>query len=134
MKFSNPETVAQPLGLYSHVVTVPPGSTLVYLSGQLGVDGKGEAPATIGEQADLVFRNIIALLASEGMNVGDIIKLTTFMVAGEDGEAVRRARRKHLGDHRPASTAVYVAQLVDPAWLVEIEVVACREVACREAN
>jgi enamine deaminase RidA (YjgF/YER057c/UK114 family) len=38
---------------------------------------------------------------------------------------VRKARMKYLGDHRPASTAVYVSQLVDPDWLVEVEAVAC---------
>ncbi|MEM1231099.1 MAG: Rid family hydrolase, partial [Pseudomonadota bacterium] len=56
----------------------------------------------------------------------DIVKLTTFMVDGHSGEAVREARLKHLGDHRPTSTAVYVSRLVDPAWFVEVDVVAAR--------
>jgi enamine deaminase RidA (YjgF/YER057c/UK114 family) len=126
--FSNPATVCPPLGLYSHVVTVPPDSELLYLSGQLGADRDGVAPATIAAQADLVFGNIVALLASQRLSVRHIVKLTTFMVAGQDGSAVRQARLRHLGDHRAASTAVYVRQLVDPAWLVEVEAVACRAV------
>jgi enamine deaminase RidA (YjgF/YER057c/UK114 family) len=28
------------------------------------------------------------------------------------------------GEHRPASTFVYVARLVDPKWFVEIEAIA----------
>jgi 2-iminobutanoate/2-iminopropanoate deaminase len=37
---------------------------------------------------------------------------------------VSKARQNHLGNHRPASTAVYVTRLVDPAWKVEIEAIA----------
>lgn len=124
--FSNPPTVHAPLGLYTHTVTVPAGTELVCLSGQLGVRPDGSTPQTIGEQADQVFANIVALLRAHGLKATDIVKLTTFMVAGHDGDAVRAARLKHLGAHRPASTAVFVSQLVDPAWFVEVEAVAAR--------
>lgn len=126
LRFDNPAGVHAPLGLYSHTVVVPEGTELVYLSGQLGVGPDGSTPATIGEQADRVFGNIVALLRAHGLAPTDIVKLTTFMVVGHDGDAVRAARLKHLGAHRPASTAVYVAALVDPAWFVEVEAVAAR--------
>jgi len=126
LRFTNPGDVHPPLGLYSHTVTVPAGSELVYLSGQLGVRPDGSTPATVAEQADQVFANIVALLAAHGLRPTDIVKLTTFMVAGQDGDAVRAARLRHLGAHRPASTAVYVSQLVDPAWFVEVDAVAAR--------
>ena len=61
------------------MVTVPPDSELVYLSGQLGVDINGVAPGGIAEQADLVFGNIVALLVSQQLSVRDLVKLTTFM-------------------------------------------------------
>jgi enamine deaminase RidA (YjgF/YER057c/UK114 family) len=48
------------------------------------------------------------------------------MVAGQDGDAVLAARLKHLGSHRPASTAVFVYQLVEPAWFVEVEAIASK--------
>lgn len=126
LELLNPENVCPPLGLYSHIVKVPAGSELYYISGQLGVDADGVAPDSIGEQADLVFSNIVKLLESQGLAATNIAKLTTYMVAGQDGQEVRKARIKHLGDHRPASTAVYVSQLVDSDWLVEVEAVACR--------
>jgi 2-iminobutanoate/2-iminopropanoate deaminase len=125
-EFSNPESVHPPLGLYSHTAVVPAGTELVYLSGQVGVGPDGATPATIGEQADQVFANIVALLAAHRLSPSDIVKLTTYMVAGHDGQAVREARLKHLGAHRPTSTAVYVAQLVDPKWFVEVEAIAAR--------
>ncbi|MEM9899248.1 MAG: RidA family protein [Pseudomonadota bacterium] len=126
IEFTNPDNVVSPLGLYSHSVKVPGGAELFYFSGQLGIAKDGHCPETIGEQADLVFANIVSLLEDNKMTVGNLVKLTTFMVDGHSGEAVRTARLKHLGDHRPASTAVYVSRLVDPAWFVEVEAVAAR--------
>ncbi len=124
LTFSNPDGVHAPLGLYSHTALVPSGTRLLYLSGQVGVRRDGSVGETIAEQADQTFANIIALLRAHGLEARDIVKLTTFMVAGQDGEDVRNARRKHLGSHRPASTAVYISQLVDPRWFVEVEAVA----------
>lgn len=126
IRFSNPAGVHAPLGLYSHTVSVPEGSELVFLSGQLGIRPDGTAPGTIEEQADQVFANIVALLKAQGLEPTSIVKLTTFMVAGHSGDAVRAARLKYLGSHRPASTAVFVSQLVDPAWFLEVEAVAAK--------
>lgn len=126
VRYSNPAGVHAPLGLYSHTVSVPEGTELIFLSGQVGVRPDGSAPATIADQADQVFANIIMLLKAHGLEASSIVKLTTFMVAGHDGDAVRAARLKHLGSHRPASTAVFVSQLVDPAWFVEVEAVAAK--------
>lgn len=122
--FSNPDCVHAPLGLYSHTAVVPPGTGLLFLSGQVGVRPDGSIGETIAEQADQTFANIVSLLRAYGLEPSSIIKLTTFMVAGQDGEDVRNARRKHLGAHRPASTAVYVSQLVEPRWFVEVEAIA----------
>lgn len=113
--FSSPATVHPPLGLYSHTARVAAGTGLLFLSGQLGVRADGSTPDTMAAQADQVFANIVALLAAHGLAPSSIVKLTTYMVAGHDGDAVRAARIKHLGPHRPASTAVFVSQLVDPA-------------------
>jgi enamine deaminase RidA (YjgF/YER057c/UK114 family) len=124
--YSNPAGVHAPLGLYSHTVTVPAGTELVFLSGQVGMRPDGSVPTTIEEQADQVFGNIMVLLKAHGLEAASIVKLTTFMVAGHDSDAVRAARIKHLGSHRPASTAVFVSQLVDPAWFVEVDAVAAK--------
>lgn len=134
LTFLNPDTVHAPLGLYSHTVAVPGGTTLLFISGQVGVRRDGTTPSAIAEQADQVFANIVSLLAAHGLAASDIIKLTTFMVHGHDGQAVRDARLKHLGAHRPASTAVYVSQLVDPAWFVEVEAVAATRTGSAKAQ
>jgi 2-iminobutanoate/2-iminopropanoate deaminase len=126
LEFTNPANVHAPLGLDSHTVVVPSGTELVYLSGQLGVRPDGSTADSIAEQADQAFGNIVFLLRAHGLDPSSIVKLSTFIVAGQDGQAVQEARLKHLGSHRPASTAVYVSQLVDPKWLVEVEAIAAR--------
>jgi enamine deaminase RidA (YjgF/YER057c/UK114 family) len=111
----NPETVPPPLGLYSHTVEVSGGSSLIFVSGQLGVQRDGITPLTIDEQAERVLSNIFSLLDAHGLTEKNIVKRTTFIVQGHDGQAVRNARLKHLGVYRPASTAVFVPRLMDPA-------------------
>ncbi|MGY9106618.1 MAG: RidA family protein, partial [Alphaproteobacteria bacterium] len=100
--FSNPDCVHAPLGLYSHTVAVPSGTELLFLSGQVGVRPDGSVGNTIAEQADQVFLNIVLLLSAHGLKASSIIKLTTYMVADQNGQHVRDARIKHLGSHRPA--------------------------------
>jgi enamine deaminase RidA (YjgF/YER057c/UK114 family) len=45
-----------------------------------------------------------------------------FLVRAEDWEDVARAHAEVFAEVRPAATAVVVAALLDPRWLVEIEV------------
>lgn len=125
LKFDNPATVSPPLGRYSHSVETPPGRGLMFVSGQVGVkpDGALAGPG-IAEQADQVYANVVAVLAAKGVPPTDIVKLTTFLTEDDPDGSVRAARARHLGEHRPASTAVYVVRLVDPAWKIEIDAVA----------
>ena len=124
--FLNPPTVHAPGGAYSHSAVVPAGTELIFLSGQVGVRPDGSLPSSISAQADQVFANISSLLASHELDASALVKLTMFVVAGQDIQAVRAARAKFLGAHRPASTAVFVAQLADPAWHVEVEAFAAK--------
>jgi enamine deaminase RidA (YjgF/YER057c/UK114 family) len=120
-----PNTVADPFGPYSHAVEVPEGSRLLYISGEVGVLPDGTVPQGIEAQAEACWRNIIAILADAGMGVGDLVKITTYLVrAGRHGRAAGAARAKHFGDARPGSATIIVKALVIPEWLIEIEAVA----------
>jgi len=128
----NPDVAVGPLGRYTHAVEVPAGAGLIFLSGQVPVRPDGSVPTTLAEQADQVYANIVAILAARGAPTANIIKLTTFLTEDDDGDdCVRKARAKHLGEHRPASTAVFVRRLVDPAWKIEIDAVALLPAAVR---
>lgn len=124
--YSNPESVHAPAGSYSHSAVVPAGARTLFISGQIGVRPDGSFGKTLAEQADQAFRNIKAILRAHGMGPSDIVKLTTYVVAGQTGGDVRDARAAHLGDHRPTATFIFVPQLYAPEWLVEIEVTAAK--------
>ncbi len=119
-----PNTVAAPFGPYSHAVEVPEGSRLLYIAGEVGVRPDGTVPEGIDAQAEACWRNIIAILADAGMAIGDLVKITTYLVRPEDVAAAGAARAKHFGDARPGSATIIVKALVTPQWLIEIEAVA----------
>jgi 2-iminobutanoate/2-iminopropanoate deaminase len=58
------------------------------------------------------------------MTASDIVSVTTYAVLGEDLNAIMAARDATLGDHLAASTLVTVPALAQPAWRMEIAVVA----------
>lgn len=125
-RFLNPSNVHAPVGAYSHTVVVPTGSELVFISGQVGMRPDGSLPTSFAEQAEVVFENIRSCLAAHGVGMEAVVKLTSFLVPGQDVHVMREIRQRHFGEHRPASTAVYVPQLVNPAFLLEVEAVAIK--------
>jgi enamine deaminase RidA (YjgF/YER057c/UK114 family) len=119
-----PNSVAAPFGPYSHAVEVPEGSRLLYISGEVGVLPDGAVPEGIEAQAEACWRNIIAILADAGMGIGDLVKITTYLVRPEDVAAAGAARAKYFSDARPGSATIIVKALVRPEWLIEIEAIA----------
>jgi enamine deaminase RidA (YjgF/YER057c/UK114 family) len=124
LKLENPVAVSPPQGRYMHVVEVPAGRGLVFVSGQVPVALDGTIPESLADQADLVYANLVAVLAAKSVPPTNIIKLQTFFTEDDPKGVVRQARAKYLGEHRPASTAVGVRRLVDERWKIEIDAVA----------
>ncbi|CAL9318073.1 MULTISPECIES: RidA family protein [Streptomyces] len=119
-----PEGVA-PAAQYTHVVLGT--GTFVAVSGQLALDedgkvvGEGDAEA----QARQVFENLRRCLAAAGASFDDVVKLTFFVTDMAHMSAIRAARAEHIPDDRlPAASAVQVAALVRPEFLMEIEALA----------
>lgn len=116
-----PDGVA-PAAQYSHVVLGT--GRFVAVSGQLALDedGKlvGEGDAAV--QARQVFENLRRCLAAAGATFDDVVKLTYFVTDMAHMPAVRAARAEHIPDDRlPAASAVRVAGLVRPEFLMEVE-------------
>jgi enamine deaminase RidA (YjgF/YER057c/UK114 family) len=108
---------------------VPAGSTLVFVAGQVGMRADGSIPESFAEQAEVTFANLEACLAAHGLGVEAVVRLGVFLVPGQEFAALRRARERHFGTHRPTSTTVYVPQLASPAFLLEVEAVAVKAAA-----
>jgi 2-iminobutanoate/2-iminopropanoate deaminase len=110
-------------GDYVHAVEVRGAGRLLFVAGTMGLDGQGRPGATLAEQLDLVWSNIRAILASAGMTVDNIVRLTSYLRDPSYAEANAAARVAALGGRAVPTTAI-VAQTLDAGWLVEIEVIA----------
>src|SRR5262245_10316668 len=83
-KIYNPATVAPPVGSYSHAIETPPNARWLTISGQVGVSPDGKVGASAAEQAEQIWKNILAILADAGMGPEDLVKVTTFLTRKED--------------------------------------------------
>ncbi|WP_369232108.1 RidA family protein [Streptomyces sp. R21] len=116
-----PDGVA-PAAAYTHVVMGT--GRFVAVSGQLALDEDGKL---VGEgdpaaQARQVFENLRRCLAAAGAGFDDVVKLTFFVTDMAHMPAIRAARDAHIpADRLPAASAVQVAALVRPEFLMEIE-------------
>jgi enamine deaminase RidA (YjgF/YER057c/UK114 family) len=117
------------MGKYHHAVTVPAGTDLAFISGQVGnhLDGRPiESDATA--QARQAFANLGAIVRDLGATHGDIAKFTTLVVGAEGLAGFRAAREEVFADWYPegdvpANTLMVVAGLAAPEIVVEIEAV-----------
>ncbi|MFI6488565.1 RidA family protein [Streptomyces sp. R41] len=120
-RISAPDGVA-PAAAYTHVVMGT--GRFVAVSGQLALDEDGKL---VGEgdpaaQARQVFENLRRCLAAAGATFDDVVKLTFFVTDMAHMPAIRAARDAHIpADRLPAASAVQVAGLVRPEFLMEIE-------------
>jgi enamine deaminase RidA (YjgF/YER057c/UK114 family) len=122
----NPSTAFPPYRNYAHAVEVPPGARTLYISGLNGYELDGQTmPADFAGQAELVWRHLGSILESARMTYGDLVSLRFFLASAADDPANVEILSAHLGDHIAARTVV-VQQLLEPAWLVEIEAVAAK--------
>lgn len=120
----SPSEIAPPVANYVHAIVSEGPSRLLHTSGVIPVSPDGTVPDNITEQAATVWANLQAILADAEMAVGDIVSVTTYVVAGEDLRPVMDARDNTLGDHRAASTLVTVPELAQSAWLIEVAIIA----------
>lgn len=121
-----PDTVAPPLGAYSHAVEIDPGARVMHLAGQVGMAQDGTVPADFKGQAELAWANCIAILKANGMTLDDVVKINHFITRTEDIPEYGTIRPGLLGEARPASTLLVVAGLAAPNLLIEVEMIAAK--------
>ena len=121
-------------------VEVPAGSRLVYISGQVpdainpaAVEGSVERFGNTEAQTRSVIAKLENALKAHGLGLGDVVMMRVFLVAppGQprmDFAGMMRGYRAFFGTpaqpNKPARSTMQVGGLVDPGWLVEIEVTA----------
>jgi len=124
---SNPETVAAPIGTYSHAVRLETSDAVwIYVSGQIANDPAGGlvGPGDLRAQTRQVFENLRAILEANGATFADAVKIGTYLTTLEDLDAMREVRKEYLTTEPPASTAVQVVALLLPDAMIEVDLVA----------
>ena len=119
----NSQSAPVAAGGYAQAVEVTETARRLYISGQIPVTRDGEVPTTFKAQAQCAWANVEAQLAAAGMNLTDLVKITTFLSDRKFSMENREVRQAVLGDHAPALTVI-VCDIFDDAWLLEIEAIA----------
>ncbi len=108
---------------YSHAAKA---GGLVFVAGQVAQDADGRlvGRGDIEAQAQQVFENLKAVLASAGSSLDQVVKLTTYTTSLAYRQKIAEVRAQHFQAYFPPNTFVVVASLAAPEYLLEIEAVA----------
>jgi enamine deaminase RidA (YjgF/YER057c/UK114 family) len=127
MKVLLPAGWSPPVG-YANGIAVDAGR-LVFIAGQVGWNSaqrfESEEFAAQFEQA---LQNVIAVLRQAGGQARHIARITAYCCDKPAYLAARRELgaiwRRHMGDHYPAMSMIFVADLLDSPGKIELEATA----------
>jgi len=113
------------VGAYSQATT---DGSLVFTAGQIPMTPDGDLldDEPIATQAEQALSNIEAVLASEGLEMSDVLKMTVYLDDIEDFKAMNDTYAGFFDQEPPARSAVEVANLPKGVG-VEIEAIATSE-------
>ena len=118
----NPDGMTQPTA-YTHLVKF---DRFLFIAGQVALDAEGNVigDGDMKAQVRQVLENLKTILASEGADFSNIVKINTFTTDIEAFFETGDIRREYFGSNAPASTLVQIERLARPVFLVEIEAIA----------
>lgn len=116
-----------PVG-YANGIVAGSGRTL-YVAGQIGWDANQQFHSDeLVPQFEQALRNVLAVVKSAGGQPRDICRITAFCIDKPAYLAGRRELGKVwkslMGDHYPAMSMIFVADLLDAPAKVELEATA----------
>jgi len=118
----NPEALSKNPA-FSQGVLAEGGRTL-YVGEQNGTDATGAITGDYADQTRQALRNVLAVLAEVGADQGNVVKMTIYIVEGQDPNAGYAASAEVWGHNATAVTVLIVRALGRPEALVGIEVIA----------
>lgn len=98
---------------------------LVFVSGQISLlpDHADVVGVTIQEQTEQIMKNLAAILAAAGSDLGRLIKTTVYLTNLDDFQGMNEIYARHVGETPPARATIEVGRLPSGA-LVEIDAIA----------
>lgn len=122
--YLNPEGLHQS-PVFSQGIILPPGARLLLVGGQNGVDATGQVVARgdVARQTEQALKNLQTVLAAAGAGLENLVKVTIIMQQDIDLNAAFGAWMAVWGrrTNPPTVTALRVAGLANPDFLIEIE-------------
>ncbi len=112
--------MSKPVGPYTPIVR---SGELLFASGQVGIADGALVEGGVAAEATQALANLKGLLESQGATMANVVKTTVFLVDMGDYATMNEIYVAAFGDHRPARSAVAVAELPIGAS-VEIEAIA----------
>jgi enamine deaminase RidA (YjgF/YER057c/UK114 family) len=89
-----------------------------------GPDGAALCPDDTLGQTRICLQLVLAALAALGGQPADVVRTAVYLAPGANWEEAAQAHREALGPVAPASTMLYVAQLIGDGFCVEVEAMA----------
>lgn len=111
---------------YSRAVQV--GDSL-YISATSAAAPDGTVTGDLYEQTRFALEKLGPVLAEAGFHYEDVVQSKLYITDISKWEAAGRAHGEIFGDIRPALSLLHVLPFLDPAMLVEVELVAVRPAA-----
>jgi enamine deaminase RidA (YjgF/YER057c/UK114 family) len=113
---------------FSQIVTTQGNGKTIYIGGQDAINtnkeiiGKGD----IAAQTEQVMKNLQTALLACGATFNNLVKLSIYMVQGQDLYSGFLVSQRYLGNltNPPAISVLIVAGLANPDFLVEIDAIA----------
>ncbi len=113
---------------FSQAVSVNDASHMLYIGGQDGVTADGQlAGADFATQTEQAYKNVLEILKAANATQEHVVKLTIYVVQGQDIREGFAAAQKVWGTQPTAVSVIVVAGLAVPGALVEIEAIAALE-------
>ena len=118
------EEAPKPLGVYSQGVV---GGGLIFISGQLPINPKINefVEQDIKKQTRQVFKNIEKILAIEGAEFKDILKIGAFLQTEDNFKEMNEVFQEFFSIEPPARTTSIVKELPSGV-LIEIDAIALK--------
>jgi len=133
------ERTGAPTGVIASTALVPAGAKILYLSGSTASPLDPAKPEEFGDttaQTKSILSKMKAQLEGMGWGMGDIVKMTVFLVGVPekgghmDAPAMNEVFKTYFGTpeqpNKPTRSTIQVAALGRPTTLVEIEAVAAK--------
>ena len=93
----------------------------ILVAGTAPIWPDGSVDPDPGAQARRCIEIMLTALAEAGGTARDVVRTRSFLTDAAHAEAVGIAHGEAFSEVRPASTMVVVAGLLDPRWVVEME-------------